>query len=178
MTSSRRNALVVAISVLVPAIVITFTADHSALLGLRIFGAWAIVTGVVMSALSWRYPSSPRARAFESATWLFTAVAGVSAWSVPGNIVFLVAILGGWGVLFGILLGITWWIGRPETREYWLLSLTAAAAGLAFIVMPPNSIVIVGTWGAMLAVWAVWLLIAALSPARAMTVIEEKSPVT
>jgi uncharacterized membrane protein HdeD (DUF308 family) len=165
-------------------LVITFAADHSARFGLIVFGAFGIVSGLVIVATAWLRLSESRVRPFFVSQGVITIVAGVVA---------LIAQNGGVGYLFLILTvfaAITGFLelysglrsrGRFVGSGDWIaVGVFTAVAALVFLFIPPSytqtftgpdgvarvldsAVVVVGLLGAYGAIVAVYLLIGGLS---------------
>ncbi|MGR0318598.1 DUF308 domain-containing protein [Agromyces sp. ZXT2-3] len=155
---------------IVPSVVITFSQDHSAALGLAVFGWWALVAGVVVGALSARLVADRLARWTFVANGVITATAGLVAIWLAGTpsagvatFTFTVAV---WAAVTGILelfAGIRA-RGRVAAARDWLAvgGLTAALA-LVFVIFPLDPVTAVGLLGAYLVVTGVLLVIGGLS---------------
>ena len=162
-----------ALVALVPAIVITFTADHSAQFGLLVFGAFAVVNGLVTALLSWRTVLDPRDRTLFVVQGAFGVVVGVLALALHtdelGFFLYLVTV---WAAVTGVLelfSGIRI-RGRGQVRRDWLIvGILTAALSLTFLLLPPHAVVSVGLFDAYLVIVGVYLAIAGVSllPARA-----------
>ncbi|QAY72676.1 hypothetical protein ET445_04255 [Agromyces protaetiae] len=151
---------------LVPAAVITFVQDHSPTLGLFVFGAWALVSGVLIGALSLRFVTDRFAGAIFAINAVVTAVAGILALATPASLSFLVVLVIAWAAVTGILeivagLRVR---GRSAVSRDWITAggVTALAA-LAFLFFPFDAVSIVGLLGAYLVIIGVLLVIGGLS---------------
>jgi uncharacterized membrane protein HdeD (DUF308 family) len=172
-----------AIPALALAVVITFSADHSARLGLTTFGAFAVVSGLATAALLWRSRSTTAGRVQLVQSGL-SVVAGVAALALTGGgLPYLVFLLTFWAAVTGVL---EFWLGLRRRRvdraaRDWMFAggLTAVFA-VAVLLVPPElsqpvtgaggfestltaSIVVVGLLGAYAAILGVFLVIGALS---------------
>jgi hypothetical protein len=166
------------------ALVITFSADHSARFGLITFGTFGIVAGVGLAGLAWyRLIGSP-VRSFFLAQALVTVAAGVVSLLLNGGgvrylflIVTIFAAITGFLELYSGLRTRRRFVGSGD----WVAvgALTALTA-LAFVLIPPEytqtyrgpdhitrvldaSVVAVGALGAYAAIVTVYLVIAGLS---------------
>ncbi|MCU1506407.1 MAG: hypothetical protein QOG18_350 [Microbacteriaceae bacterium] len=163
---------------------VTFSADHSARLGLISFGIFAVLTGAALAVLAWRRLGASGARPFIVAHGIIAMVAGVVA------LLFSGASIGVFFLLVTAFAAITGFLelycGLRTRRRYvastdWLVvgGLTIIAA-VALLLVPPDlrqvvstpegskgildaSVVAVGLLGAYGAVIAVYLLIAGFS---------------
>ncbi|BDZ54803.1 hypothetical protein [Agromyces marinus] len=155
---------------IVPSVVITFSQDHSPMLGLAVFGWWALGAGALIGALSARLIADRRSRWIFVANGVITAAAGLIALQlvVGGSasvalFTFTVAV---WAAVTGILelfAGIRA-RGRIAAARDWLAvgGLTAALA-LVFVLFPLDPVTAVGLFGAYLVVIGVLLVIGGLS---------------
>ncbi|MBX0300575.1 hypothetical protein K2F54_11365 [Cryobacterium sp. 1639] len=156
-----------AIVAFVPAAVITFNADHSAQFGLLVFGAFALVNGLVTVLLSWRTVTDLKDRRIFVIQGAVGVVAGVLALAVTaGGLGFFLYIVSVWAAVTGVLelyTGIRV-RGRGQVARDWLIvgALTAVLA-LVFLLLPPHAVVAVGLLGAYLVIIGVYLVIAGVS---------------
>lgn len=156
-----------AIVAFVPAAVITFNADHSADFGLMVFGAFALVSGLITGLLSWKSVTDPRDRSIFAIQGAVGVLAGVLALTVTaGGLGFFLYIVSVWAAVTGALelyTGIRI-RGRGQVARDWLVvgSLTAVLA-LVFLLLPPHAVVAVGLLGAYLVIIGVYLVIAGIS---------------
>ncbi len=172
-----------AIPALVLAAVVTFSADHSARLGLLAFGAFAVVSGLLLLVLLWRAAPSP-ARPFQRAQAAFTLVAGIAGLAISGGgVAFLIFLISGWAIVTG---GLEAWLGlrrrrhEPGARDWIFAGALTLALAVAVLIVPPGlaqsftgpdgierqltaSVVVVGLLGAYAALLGVFLVIGALS---------------
>ncbi|MFC6356250.1 DUF308 domain-containing protein [Luethyella okanaganae] len=159
--------LVRAILAVVPAVVITFSPDHSPESGLIVFGCWALATGLVVGALSLRRFGDRVSRSLFAANGVITTAAGILALGLfGGGLGFFLYLVTVWAALTGFLelyagLRVR---GRSTSSRDWLTAggLTAVLA-IVFLLLPPNAVVAVGLLGAYLVILAVFLGIAAFS---------------
>lgn len=156
-----------AIVAVVPAAVITFNADHSAEFGLVVFGAFALVSGLVTGLLSWKTVTDPRDRTIFAVQGAVGVLAGALALALSGGgLGFFLYIVSVWAAVTGVLelyTGIRV-RGRGQVTRDWLLvgALTAVLA-VVFLLLPPNAVVAVGLFGAYLVIIGVYLVIAGVS---------------
>jgi uncharacterized membrane protein HdeD (DUF308 family) len=155
---------------LVPSAVITFSQDHSPVLGLTVFGAWAIASGVIVGALSARLVADRLARWTFVTSGVLTAAAGLTALGLRdtapngvGAFTFTVAV---WAAVTGILelvVGLRS-RGRIAAARDWITAgaLTALLA-LVFVLFPLDPVTAVGLLGAYFVVLGVLLLIGGFS---------------
>ena len=156
-----------AVVALVPAAVITFNADHSADFGLIVFGAFALVSGLITGLLSWKTVTDRRDRSIFAIQGVVGVLAGVLALAMnTGGLGFFLYIVSVWAAVTGALelySGIRI-RGRGQVARDWLVvgSITAVLA-LVFLLLPPHAVVAVGLLGAYLVIIGVYLVIAGVS---------------
>jgi Uncharacterized conserved protein len=145
---------------------ITFSADHSAPLGLLVFGSYALVSGLVTAA------GSPAVtdrvlRGIVIAQGVFGVVAGVLSLALHasglGVLLYTVSV---WAALTGfaeLYCGIRA-RGRATVSRDWLIvgGLTAVLA-IVYLVIPADSVLAVGLFGAYAVVIGVYSAIGAFS---------------
>lgn len=156
-----------AIVAFVPAAVITFNADHSAEFGLLVFGAFALVNGLVTGLLSWKTVTDRRDRSIFAIQGAVGVLAGVLALALnAGGLGFFLYIVSVWAAVTGFVelyTGIRV-RGRGQFARDWLVvgALNAVLA-LVFLLLPPHAVVAVGLLGAYLVITGVYLVIAGVS---------------
>ncbi len=159
-------ALARAVVALVAGGVITFDPEHSARVGMLVFGAYALIEGVVVGASG--------ALVRDSLTrWLFVAqgafgvLVGVAALTLNGS---------GLGVLLG---GVTFWAALTGAAEAYCGFRARGRLGLArdwmtvggltlilmivYLLIPPDSVLAVGLFGAYAVVVGVYVAIGAFT---------------
>jgi hypothetical protein len=171
------------------ALVITFSADHSAQFGLLAFGVFGIAAGLVLGAVAWLRLANSRARPYFLTQAVVSLVAGVvalllnSGHSSSSEVRFLFLVLTIFAAVTGFL---ELYSGVRSRRRFvasgdWIAvgALTVLAA-LAFVLIPPDyrqsftgpdhvkrvldaSVIAVGAIGAWAAITTVFLVIAGLS---------------
>jgi hypothetical protein len=168
------------------ALVITFSADHSARFGLITFGSFGVVAGLVLAAMAWARLAGSSVRSFFLAQAGVTIAAGVAALALNGGGVrYLFLIVTIFAALTGFL---ELYSGLRTRRRFvasgdWLVvgTLTAITA-LAFVLIPPEY---TQTYSGPDHILAVYLVIAGLSakwgtqsappPTPAQTAVAQKS---
>ncbi|GAA1957728.1 HdeD family acid-resistance protein [Agromyces allii] len=151
---------------LVPAAVITFSQDHSASLGLVAFGAWAVVSGLVVGALSLRLIEDRGIRSIFAINAVVTVVAGLLALTVPGGLAFLLFLVSAWAAVTGFLELYAGLRGRgrtPAARDWIAAGGFTAILAIVFLLLPPDTVTAVGLIGGYLVILGVYLLIGGFS---------------
>jgi uncharacterized membrane protein HdeD (DUF308 family) len=173
-----------AVPALVLAIVVTFSADHSAPLGLLTFGVFGVLAGAILVASALRLGATGIVRGITLAQGLVTVLAGVVSLALPAaGLPFFVFLLTAFAAITGFLelyLGLRS-RGRDSSSRDWVFvgALTALLALLVLLVPPgfsqqftgPDgvareltaSVVVVGALGAYWAILGVYLVIAGFS---------------
>jgi len=178
------------------AVMVTFSPDHSAAVGLAVFSGWAIATALVLLLSVWLvHPAGDRAAAV--AIGVPTLVAGMVA-GLPGlrsTTLFFVVVIA-WALLTG-LLELVIGLRRRATDEYArdavLIGALTLALGVGLLLVNPaysleyfitearQSFVLtgitigVGLFGGYAAVIAVFLGIAGFSPRRESAADQQRS---
>lgn len=185
---------------MVLAIVVTFSADHSAPLGMLTFGVFGVIAGGVITVFALR--SQPGAvRMLQLIQGILTVAVGGATLSVmSAGLPFLVVAVSGWAVITGFLEFYVGLRGRrtsPMARDHIFVGALTVLLAVALLIVPPGfsqpytvdettyhltaSIIVVGLLGAYWAIMGVFLLIAAFSekwadaPAAAAPTLEPKA---
>ncbi|WP_308798021.1 HdeD family acid-resistance protein [Agromyces silvae] len=151
---------------IVPAVVITFSQDHSPTLGLAVFGVWAVVSGLFTGAMSIRLIDDRLIRALFAANGLLTAIAGVLALIMPPSVAFLVVLVISWAAVTGIVELIAGLRARGRasaSRDWVTVGAATALAAIVFLIFPLDAVSIVGLLGAYLVIVGVLLMIGGFS---------------
>lgn len=147
-------------------LVITFAQDHSAFLGLLVFGVWALTSALAVLAVLFLYRTKLLG-AWRVSAWAATAVAGVIAISIPATPQAFALLTGIWALLFGVIQIVSLFAGngyRAKSGEGFFVAGASLILGALQLLMPINSVVNVGVLGAFWIVIGSWLIIGALSP--------------
>jgi uncharacterized membrane protein HdeD (DUF308 family) len=157
-----------AVLALIPAVVITFTPDHSAEFGLITFGAFAVLSGSAVAILGWRTLADGVFRTLFLIQGLVGVVLGVVALGFHGGgLGFFLYLVSVWAAVTGFLelySGIRLRSRDAAPARDWLVVGGATALlALAFLLLPPHAVVSVGLFGAYLVMLGVFLVIAGLS---------------
>ncbi|MDJ0348691.1 hypothetical protein [Cryobacterium sp. PH29-G1] len=156
-----------ALIAVIPAAIITFNGDHSAELGLIVFGAFALLSGLLVVL------SGPRTLTVATDRTLFlihgivSMVAGALALGFhAGGHGFFLFVVSVWAAVTGFLeiyAGIRVRKRAQPAKDWLFTGIATAILALAFLLLPPNPVVSVGLFGAYLVFLAVFLPIAGLS---------------
>lgn len=159
-----------ALVALVAGIVITFNRDHSAVFGLVVFGGYAIVGGLFLALASWRMLRDARDRQLFVVQGLVGVVAGALALLfADGGLGFFLYLVSVWGAVTGFLELYSGLRRRRAAsvgvspRDWLSMGALTAALALACLLLPPNTVVSVGLFGAYLVVFGIFLVIGGLS---------------
>ena len=152
---------------LIPATIITFNRDHSAQLGLIVFGAFALASGLLLIL------TGPRALTVATDRHLFLingivsmVAGGVALAFHAGGHGFFLFVVSVWGAITGFLeiyAGIRVRKRALPSKDWLFTGVGTAVLSLLFLLLPPNPVVSVGLFGAYLVFLAVFLPIAGLS---------------
>ena len=156
-----------ALIAVIPAVIITFNREHSAQLGLVVFGAFALASGLLLVLTGPRTLTVATDRSLFLIHGVVSMIAGALALAVhTGGHGFFLFIVSVWGSVSGFL---EIYAGirvrkRPVPAKDWLFTgIGGAVLALLFLLLPPNPVVSVGLFGAYLVFLAVFLPIAGLS---------------
>jgi uncharacterized membrane protein HdeD (DUF308 family) len=155
-----------AIPFVVTALVITFNPNHSAQTGLLAYGVFAVISGVLVGALSWRtVPERPNRVMF-----LIQGISGVVFGSLAlgfttGGLGFLLfcatmnSAIGGFLELFAGLRSTK----NPASRDWAIVGALTIVFALVLIFFPTDPVFAVGMLGAYAAIVGLFLVISGLS---------------
>jgi len=156
-----------ALIAVIPAAIITFNRDHSAELGLFVFGAFALASGLLLLLTVRRTLPDATDRGLFLMHGIVSIVAGAVALGFHagghGMLLFVVSL---WGAVTGFLeiyAGIRVRNRPPPAKDWLYTGVATAGLALLFLLLPPNPVVSVGLFGAYLVFIAVFLPIAGLS---------------
>ncbi|MFF2495573.1 HdeD family acid-resistance protein [Agromyces sp. NPDC058064] len=150
----------------VPAVVITFSPNHSPELGLLVFGIWAVLSGLVVGALSLRLLVGRGIRSLFAINAVVTVVAGLLALSVPGGLPFLLYLVSVWAAVTGFVELYAGLRSRGRTaaaRDWIAVGAFTAILAVVFLLLPPDAVTAVGLLGGYLVILGVFLVIGGLS---------------
>ena len=151
---------------LVPAAVITFSPNHSPELGLLVFGAWAIASGLVVGALTLRLLDDRGIRSLFLVTAIATVAAGLLAVTVPGALPFLLYLVSIWAAVTGFVELYAGLRARGRTsaaRDWIAAGAFTAVLALVFLLLPPDPVTAVGLLGGYFVILGVYLVIGGFS---------------
>ena len=169
---------------LIPAAVITFSQNHSPELGLLVFGAWAIVSGLVVGALSLRLLDARGIRSLFVVNAVVTVTAGLLAVSMPGGLPFLLYLVSVWAAVTGFVelyAGLRSRGRTPAARDWIAVGGFTAVLAIVFLLLPLDAVTAVGLVGGYLVILGVYLVIGgfslkwALAPGAAASGTEQQS---
>lgn len=146
--------------------VITFSRNHSAIVGLSVFGGYAIVLAVVLLVSIARVPLTGFDRIFTALQVGVGLISGILALvNLDGSLSTLILILSIWGGLSALIdLYASYRHGnRAIAREWLTLGGFTALLALIVVLFPVNDVYAVGLFGAYAAILGVYLVIAGLS---------------
>lgn len=164
-----RTPLLRAVPAIIVGLAITFTADHSAAIGLVMFGAFGLATALVLVLTSLRMRRDEPMRNLHRGLAMIAALAGALALivlaTVGGGLALLLLLVGGYAVLAGaleVVWGIRHRVAHPLARDAIIIGIGTLA--FAVVLAPVgDSVSAVGFFGAYAVVLGVFLLIASLS---------------
>lgn len=163
------GSLLRAVPAIVVGLAITFIADHSALFGLIMLGAFGLTSALVLLGTSLRLDDAEPVRTLHRGLAVVAAVAGLLASvaaAVVGSVLpVLLLLVGGYAVLAGAL-ELVWGIRHrdrsPSARDAIVIGVgTLALAVVLALVADPVSAV--GFFGAYAIMLGIFLIIAGLS---------------
>lgn len=184
----RHVALGRAAAAAIAALMITFSSDHSAAVGMSVFSGFAVMTGLVWGIAAWLvFPQGRRGVAILMA--LLSISAGIATGTGGGGSgVFLVAVMAVWA-LTGVIELVVGLRSRASDRAAARDAITAGALtiffGIVILCVPVNAewgyfnreagvhstlsgvTIVVGALGAYAAILAVYEAIVGFSPQRA-----------
>lgn len=155
-----------AVPALVGAAVITFSSDHSPLVGLVVFAGvtFLMAGGQLISAVS--VSAWPRARAAMGVQALSSIVAaGIAAAFLGGERVSLTLCVSIWAAAVALTSGLAGWFitDRSVAREFLVITGLAGLLAIVEAALPLDDVYAVGLLGAYFAVFGVFTVIAGVS---------------
>ena len=151
----------------VAAVVITFSPNHSPEFGSLVFGVWAVVSGLVVGALSLRLVTARGIRSLFAINAVVTVVAGLLALTVPGGgLPFLLYLVSVWAAVTGfveLFAGLRARGTVAAARDWIAVGGLTALLAIVFLLLPPDAVTAVGLLGGYLVIVGVYLIIGGLS---------------
>ncbi|SMG45669.1 HdeD family acid-resistance protein [Agreia pratensis] len=155
-----------AIPAIVVALVVTFTPNHSSVIGLLVFGAFALASGVLTGILTLRAVPAGTNRSLLLTQAATSVVAGGLALGLQGfGLGFLLYLVSVWAAITAILELVTGLRSRSEApaKDWIAMGGLTGVLALVFLLLPLTDLVAVGLFGAYGAVLGIYLVIAGLS---------------
>ncbi|WP_374946357.1 HdeD family acid-resistance protein [Agreia sp.] len=155
-----------AIPAIVVALVVAFTPNHSSVVGLIVFGAFALASGLLTGILTLRALPAGTSRTLLLTQAVTSVVAGVLALALQGfGLGFLLYLVSVWGAITAILELVSGLRARGEApaKDWIAMGALTGVLALAFLLLPLTDLVAVGLFGAYGAVLGIYLVIAGLS---------------
>ena len=172
-----------AVPALLLAIVVTFSADHSAVLGLATFGAFALATGAIIGGFALRMPGGTvrTMSIVQAAIAMLTGLAALLRMS--GGLPLLILLVSVFAALTGFLELYLGWRGRGRdrsARDWTFVGALTIVLAIAVLLVPADfshvftgpddvereltaSVIVVGLVGAYWVIVGLYLVIAGLS---------------
>lgn len=178
--TASTNAWLAPIARAIPAILvgllITFTPDHSASLGLIALGAFGVASAIVLTITSTRLAGGEPLRALHRGLAVITAVVSAAAFALVGFLdgdllAFLLLALGAYGVFAGAF-ELAWGLRHRGRSPYSRDGITVGGATIILaliLVAVGDSVSAVGFFGAYAVIVGVYLVIAGFSGKTADT---------
>jgi uncharacterized membrane protein HdeD (DUF308 family) len=151
---------------------VTFSADHSARLGLVLFGAFALVSGVILLLLRGRFPDRVVRGNFLVQGILAALLGALALVFNGGGLGLLLLLLPAFMAITGFLelySGLRWRRhatakqGLIGARDLLAVGAFTAAMALVFLLIPQDSVLAIGLLGAYCVLLCVYLAIGGLS---------------
>ncbi|MCX7522790.1 DUF308 domain-containing protein [Microbacterium sp. STN6] len=173
-----------ALVALVAAAIITFAADHSARLGLVVFGGFAILTGLTVALVCWAVLAKGVLRTLFAVSGIVSVLLGALALLLQqGGLGWFLAIVSAWAAITGFIelyAGLRARRRHAAARDWLTMGGLTAILAIVFLVVPPDiaqhfrgpdgvdrsltsSVILVGAFGAYCAIVCVYLAIGGFS---------------
>lgn len=152
-----------AIPAIVVALVVAFTPNHSSLVGLLVFGTFALASGLLTGILTLRALPAGTGRTLLLTQAATSAIAGVLALALQGfGLGFLLYLVSVWAAVTAILELVTGLRARGEApaKDWIAMGGLTGILALVFLLLPLTDLVAVGLFGAYGAVLGIYLVIA------------------
>lgn len=155
-----------ALPALIAAAVITFSRNHSPLIGLSVFAGYAIVVSVILFVTVARVPLTGSDRILFGVQAVVTGTSGIIAlFTLGGGLSALILVLSIWAALTAALELYAGYrhTDRAISREWLTIGAFTAILAITVTVFPVNDVYAVGLFGAYGAILGVYLVIAGIS---------------
>ena len=168
-----------AVPAIVATAIITFSRNHSAVVGLSVFAGYAIVASVVLFVSIARVPLTGSDRIFFGIQAVVTGTSGIIAlFNAGSGLSALVLVLSIWAALTAAL---ELYAGyrhsdRAISREWLTIGAFTGILAVIMAAFPVNDVYAVGLFGAYGAILGVYLVIAGLSLRSDSTASVHKTP--
>jgi uncharacterized membrane protein HdeD (DUF308 family) len=156
-----------AIPALIVGLVLTFMPNHSSQIGLFAFGAFSLVSGVLIATLSFRVMPKSTGRSFFILQGVVMVVAGALALLLNtfplAFLLYLVSVSSAITAMLEIYSGIRARGSNPAAKDWIVVGAATGILALVFLLLPLTAVVAVGIFGAYGIMLGIFLLIAGLS---------------
>ncbi|BDV32368.1 DUF308 domain-containing protein [Microbacterium terricola] len=182
----RHVQLLRALFAALAAVMITFSTDHSAAVGLAVFSGFALATGIIHLTAAWLvYPADRRWPSV--VLGILSILAGMAGGLPPlrSDALFFTLVIV-WALATGLVETIVGWRGRAESRDTFVIGILTLVLGIATLFVSPTfsldytveghdftltgTTIAVGVFGGYAAIIAVYLAIAGFSPRKEVSV--------
>lgn len=147
-------------------VAITFSQDHSAEVGLWVFGFWAVLSSLAYGIIAVPNTLDRGIRSLWLVAAVATALAGVLALFVDASSSFFIYLVSVWAAITAIVEIFAGLRARGRTlvaRDWTVTGVFTAILAIVFALMPLDTVTAVGLLGGYLAVIGVYLLIGGFS---------------
>jgi len=156
-----------AIPALIVGLVLTFVPNHSSQIGLFAFGAFSLVSGVLIAGLSFRTMPKSTSRSLFVLQGVVMAIAGVLALALNSFplafLFYLVSVSSAIAAMLELYSGIRAKGSNPAAKDWIVVGAATGVLALIFLLLPLTAVVAVGLLGAYGIMLGIFLLIAGLS---------------
>jgi uncharacterized membrane protein HdeD (DUF308 family) len=155
-----------AIPAIVVALIVTFTPNHSSVVGLLVFGTFALASGFITGILSWRTLPAGTSRTLLVTQSIVAVVCGVLALALQsfglGFLLYLVSVFAAITGIIELVAGLRA-KGEAPAKDWVAVGGLTAVLALVFLLLPLTDLVAVGLFGAYGIVLGIYLVIAGLT---------------
>lgn len=149
---------------LVAGLAVTFSANHSPLFGLIVFGIFAVLSGIAIVVFASAVSGD---RALDVTQGIINCAAGSSALVFcSGSVEVYLFLVGSWAALVGFLEFYSGFRVRSRTvasRDATVIGGCGAVLALVFVLIPADSVLAIGLFGAYAVLLGTYSMIAGLS---------------